>query len=331
MDGFEAGLGSTRWNTYAPSIGTEYGRLGGTGIRVGDQFGQLVTKVITITDSTIAYGFAVNLAVGLTNNDQIVQNLFGSGTHMVWKSTNNLEIQNVPDDSSDFTSTSNLFTPSVWHWIEAEVEWSDTVGTVKAWIDGVIVIDESGLNTITQPSTVTVTWGGGGGVPNQMYLDDVAVTDGAGSYNNTRPIGDSEVVALYPDGNGNTSGLTGSDADQVDNYLLVNEFLEPDTADYVESATQGDLDTYTFDNLNDSAATILGIQLENYTQKSDSGGKSGRGIIRTNSVDYPQTTLALPTSWALDIAIIEENPDTTNAWTGTEVDSLEAGFEVRNT
>ena len=329
MDGFEAGLSVNRWNA-AKTISTTYGRLGGSGVRIGEQFNDLIAKTVTISDATIAYAFAINLQ-SVADGERFLQNAFGSGTFLVWNSTNDIEIQNVPDAGTDYASTSGTFTTNVWHWVEAEVKWSDTVGTIKVWVDGVLEIDESGLNTITQPASVTATFGGTGASDLRSgYLDDVVIMDGAGSYNTTRPMGDAEVTALYPDGDGATIGLTGSDGNQVDNHLLVDEPNEPVTSDFCGSPTQGDLDTYTLDNLADSGATIFAVQLENYVAKSDTGTKFGRGIIRTASTNYAQASIGLSISYELDSTLLEENPNTTNAWTGTEVDALEAGFEVRD-
>jgi hypothetical protein len=214
--------------------------------------------------------------------------------------------------------------------VEAEVFYHASAGTIKVWLNGVLEIDESSL-TITQPGSVGLQIGGtGSGDVGIAWFDDIVFSDGAGSYNNTRPFGDMQAVPLYPSGDGATSGLTGSDDNQVDNYLLVNETGNPDTADYVGSQTEGDLDTYVLDDLADTSSTIFAIALENYVIKSDTGVKFGRGVIRTNSVDYPQTSNQMTAGWVYEVDFIEENPDTTNAWTGTEINALEAGFEVRD-
>ncbi len=49
---------------------------------------------------------------------------------------------------------------------------------------------------------------------------------------------------LTPDGNGNYADWDGSDGNQVDNYLLVDE-VPPSDADYVETNVVDRLDSYT--------------------------------------------------------------------------------------
>jgi len=329
MDGFEGGLQTDRWSSWlgGPTVSSSYGRYGSLGLRAGDAWSDYMWKTVTLVDDTLAYSFAINIQT-IGDNDSFLRDAFGSGKSLVWLTGNEIGITNTP---SSYQSTNGGFPLSSWHWVEVEVYFHASAGTTKVWLNGTLVIDESALNTGTRPSTAGAILGGTQvSHINDGWYDDYVISDGAGTYNATRPLGDSVIRALVPDGNGNSSDLLGSDADSTDNYLLVDEIPEPDTADYVGSATEGDKDLYTLGALPSATAAILAVQVEQYSQKTDAGSKYARTVVRTGAVDYPQTSIALPASWAHAQTLLEENPGTTSAWTPTEVNALEAGFEVRD-
>ena len=332
MDGFDANAVDHNWATEgSPAANTSHGRLGGYGLALGDQASKKATKTVTISGGAtkICVAFALYIDDAVTINS-FMRNMFGSNTVMLWETGDEIGIYNVPDDASDYSSTNGLLTKLVWHWIEAEVFYSDSIGTIKCWVDGTLSINASGLNMPAIPSSVGVQIGGT--APSdaaEVWYDDIIVYDDTGSYNDIAPLGDTYVHALFPSGNGATSNLTGSDGNSTDNYLLVDEF-DPDTADYVGSATEGNLDTYILDDLSSTVGDVLAIQVERYSAKSAIGFKYGRSVIRTNSINYPQSSTSLSVSYAYEVDLIEENPNTTNAWIATEVNALEAGFESRN-
>jgi hypothetical protein len=326
-DGFETGLIDSHWaQSSDPEISSSYGRLGGIGARVGDANAASFRKTITLTDDYYALSFAVY--VDILAGGRIINNPFVTNSHF---HMNGNELY-LTDPTGDLTSsTGGSFGIQAWHWVELEKYFHASTGHIKAWLNGSLVINETGLNTGARPSTITSQFGGSSTSDTDLqWIDDVIISDGSGSYNTTRPIGDSQIIALFPSDNGNTSGLTGSDANQTDNYLLVDENPEPATADYCASSTEGDKDTYAMDDLASTAGTILALLPEFYAQKDDSGSKFARNVLRTNSIDYVESSVGLATSWSLHQDIVEENPDTTSAWTPTEVNALEAGFEVRD-
>lgn len=326
MEGFEVGEESIRFDVWGntPDIHTDYGRLGNLGCRGG-----YFNKLFGISDDTLAYSFAVNVQAA-AHNDQVFRNMYGTNSGMNWRTGNQLLMTEIVG-ATGYETTAGNFTKGAWHWIEVELYWHASAGTLKVWINGVLEINESALNTGTRPATVTPYWGTSQAAHvDEAWYDDIVMSDGAGSYNNTRPLGDSVVRALVPVGDGNSSDLLGSDFNKVSNYLLVDAVTEPTTTDFVGSSTEGEKDLYTLSDLQSSTGAVLGIEVLSKWQKTDAGTKYGRAVVRTGGVDYPQTSVALPLSWSNRSDLIEENPGTTSAWTASEVNALEAGFEVRD-
>lgn len=158
-------------------------------------------------------------------------------------------------------------------------------------------------------------------------IDDLYVCNSSGATNNDF-LGDVKVETLYPNANGNYSQWTGSDADQVDNYSLVNETVyTSDSAPYVTAETANTIDTYQFSNLS-TITNVKGIQVNYVAKKDDAAEKTIREKCRVSGSDYNGTTQYLGTSYALYSEIRENNPATGSAWSVSDLESAEFGAEI---
>ncbi len=164
---------------------------------------------------------------------------------------------------------------------------------------------------------------------NSAYDYDLAhiyILDGTGSYNNDF-IGECQIKTLYPSGNGTYSDLVGSDSNSIDNYQLVDEANGNGDTDYVESNTNGNKDSYAFDNLL-TTDTIYGLQQTIYA-KETSGGTDVRLFSRIVNTDYPvATSITLTNSYLVKSSVTDVSPATSARWTGTEVNNAEFGVEL---
>ena len=214
----------------------------------------------------------------------------------------------------------------VFNYIEFKGVLANSGGTAEIILNGVSVLSFTGDTldgTVTDIDKIRV--GSGATID---VIDDLYICDGTGSTNNTF-LGDVTVEKLTPNGNGNSSVLVGSDGNSTDNYLLVDE-TTPSTADYVGSATEGDKDTYAYSNIAGAPASVLGVAVNSYQAKSDSGTKFARPVVRSGTTDYVGTSVSLSTSYVAGQQLWETDPDTAVAWTESGVNAIEAGFEVRD-
>lgn len=232
----------------------------------------------------------------------------------------------------------NAFTPGVWHHVELEVTLSDTVGTVKLRVDGktptgwtdLTNVDTKNGGTATTFDSIRLTNGRGlNGAEATFHIDDLIVyySDGSGA---SGLQGDVRVYALLPNGNGNYSQLTGQDADSVDNYLNVDEAAVDDDTTYNESSTDGNKDTYTFDDLTITVGTIVGIEARAYAKKDDVATKAIRLVHRRGTTDSVGSDRTLSLAYNCHYEIWDQDPAAgPGDWTITNVNSSEFGVEVR--
>lgn len=245
-----------------------------------------------------------------------------SGKLAVARSTTLLAVSTTPSNPVD----------TLWHHIQVKVVISDTVGEIVVIMDGVTEISLSGIDTRNAGAGVIsqVRLGAcgatGTGARCHSWWDDFAVADSSGSVNNTY-LGDIRVEAIFPNGNGNSSVLVGSDGNSTDNYALVDETGSPDTADYVESSTVGDKDTYAFTDLVASNGSVLAVQVLPYAQKTDAGSRSIASVARLSGTEADSANVSLTNSWQY-LGDIRETKPGGGSWTISDVNSAEFGVKV---
>ena len=335
MDGFEeAVINPYRWPTRGGSntVSATYGRLGGKGLRLGDNTASSISRPFTLTDDTLIYAFAYQLRdAGGTN---IMVTPYGPGSTIVKSASGDaVGLANINGISSaDFFTPPGSIQFQTWHWLVFKVRFGDApLGVAEIWVDGVRLVNETGLDLNPRPASINPRFGGSASSDvDEWWLDDLMILDGAGSENNNVPP-EARVFTSLPDGNGATSGLTGSDGDQIDNYLNVDD--DPvNLATWNASATDAALDTYA---MQDTVLTgdVLAVQAEALIQKDDAGLKFGKVVVRSGTTDYPGPSNAALTapSWSLPLDMYDLDPDTGLAWSIAGVDAAEIGMQVSDT
>jgi hypothetical protein len=336
LEGFDDGLTTKRFTTANGVIDAAYG-VHGNGMKVGDLGGTIHLATLT-TDTTLTVGYAVNVVDGVGGD--LILAFLNSMTSMTYhnfkigydESVNRLYGY---DRTGTIYGTPNTFFQNTWYYVEAQVTFDQTNGAWEIRVDGDTILSATSRDTLyssgdTSNNYLTFGYDTGDWV-DIGYIDNIYLLDSTGTAN-TSFLGNIEVATLLPSGNGTTSTMTGSDANQVDNYLLVdnNAAAPPATTEYVGSATEGHKDTYAMDDLA-GTPTVLGVVGAVYASKTDSGAKYMRPILRSGTTDYAGTSLALSDS---TYGVLEEaydvDPDTSAQWTYTGVNAVEFGQEVRD-
>lgn len=219
----------------------------------------------------------------------------------------------------------------VWYYIECKFISDASVGELEVRVNGRVEFDLSSMDTTNANdtndtliigSTIPVT------VIPEIEFDDLYICDGNGSRNNDF-LGDIVVERLDPDGNGNTSNFTGSDADSTDNYLLVDDGPAPDDdTTYTEDNVSTNKDLYTYDNLSAAIDDVKAVGIKTLGKKVDGGAADLKAVVRSNVTETDSAALGLTTAYTAKQAIYEIDPNTSTDWTTGGVDAMEAGVKV---
>jgi len=147
---------------------------------------------------------------------------------------------------------------------------------------------------------------------------------------NTGFIGPCFIETIYPTGDGSQKEFTGSDGDQIDNYLLVDDTFPDDDTTYVESSTSGDIDVYKFANPVGNVGTIRGINLVNRARKTTTAIGASRNVAKVSGTNYFQNQFPLSRTYDYNDTTLDVNPDTNGPWTVVHFDENEFGMQFQN-
>ena len=231
---------------------------------------------------------------------------------------------------AEVASAAAVISLETWHLIEIHWLTNNTTGRAEVKVDSALEIDFTGNTDQASQGDVTQLrfggvqkagdWTGGG----PLNYDDIAV-DGAGF------LGDGHVLLLRPNGNGNTSQLTGSDGNQINNFQLVDE-VPVNTADFVEGSVDGLKDTYSLEDTSSvnipNGATVNHVDVVAIARTLDVGTGALKGVVRTGATDFASSQAVLGSDFTVHRFAFPVNPNTSSAWTLGELDAAEAGVEI---
>jgi hypothetical protein len=230
--------------------------------------------------------------------------------------------------------------PSQWYFIEFKCTISDTAGagTCAVKQDGITILSNGGTidtkNSANAYGDSLVICIPGNDQPATAYIDDLYICDGVdatatqGAPNNNF-LGDCGAYAILPNGAGNYNAQftrvgVGVDSD----YKAVDEALTDSSTTYLSDATPGDKSSWTYSDLAPTAGTVKAVVFSYHIKKDDAGTRTYRSFIRIVDVDYPGATISITSSYTFLQDIWSINPATSNPFTISEINALEAGIEV---
>lgn len=244
---------------------------------------------------------------------------------------------------SSLAATFNV-TTDVWHYLEIEYDSTPANGSevLRVRLDGVEQASATNL-TFTQKAVTHVSTGifnGSAGTitGSTTYVDDIAVNDASGSFENTYP-GAGNIVHLYPNGAGDNDGSLAT----PNGHLAVDETPTPDdgTTIAVLDANGDILDV----NLESSASKGIGatdtIKLAAVNYRAAGANANGRaGVLRikgqASGTLLESSTLTVSSSayqTNAPSAFVQKlvsyvNPQDSAAWETGDLDQAQIGFRA---
>lgn len=212
-----------------------------------------------------------------------------------------------------------------YHYLEYKVTIDNSSGSFEVKVDGETILSDTGVDTQASANS--------SGNRLMVYfindsltlVDDLYVCNSLGSTNNDF-LGDCKVETILPSGAGANTNWTPSAGS---NYECVDDVPANDDTDYVSTSSTGSIDTYDFPNLSSSSGTVYGICQYLHARKADAGSRTLKSVIRSGGTNYPNSNNhSIGDNYAEYFDIVEQDPDTSSAWTISGVNAAEFGVEL---
>lgn len=312
------------------TISTTYAMSGTRSLR---QSGEFWTKFpISDTDvvtGVVGWGLYLNRAPETSIWVFLLNSSSGNQLMLYLHRNGILEMRRTASTSTHIMFAASKIRIDTWHYIEVKWNCVNSIGanTCQVRVDGETIMNVP-EGTDCQGSAVSGAVNCYLQSPTMYgYFDNVYICDLTGPQNNDF-LGPIVIETLYPDSSGTTNDFIGSDADSVDNHLLVDDAQPDDDSTYTESSTVTDVDLYGFDALAGSPDTIIGVSVDCYCRMDDAGPKSGKIITHVNGSTYEGGTFSLTTGFLYETELWGLNPDDSAAWEVADIAGAEFGVKV---
>jgi hypothetical protein len=223
------------------------------------------------------------------------------------------------------TSTGALL-PGVRYFVEIKATIHDTAGSVEVRVDGATWLQLTNVDTRNGGTGVVDTFGFGAaqGGAIQTDYDDLYICDNSGASNNDF-LGDVKVETLRPTGSGAHTDFTPSAGS---NWQNVDDAAPNDDTDYNSSAVAGARDSFAMSDLATSQGSVKAVQQMTRLRKDDAGTRTARASLRVGATDYDGAGQSVQDTYVSRLRVVEQNPATSAPWTISDVNALEAGYEL---
>jgi hypothetical protein len=231
--------------------------------------------------------------------------------------------------SSFGNSSTGIIVAGTWYQVQIYLKRHASAGIVTVKVNGVTVINLTGLNTGATDIGSLILMSVGS---NSTYYDNFWVLNTLGSHSNTWPTGRMKVQPLLPTADGTYQVWTPNSG--ANHYSRVNEAQADDDTTYNSTVTSGNKDSYNIAALGGSLAQIHGVIITAIVRKTDVNSKnyqvfSKSGATETTSADV-QAALAYASSTQAGAAALlhTDDPNTSAQWTQANLNNLEIGVKV---
>lgn len=285
--------------------------------------------------SVISVGFSL-----LLNNNTVQPNFYnfceGTTIHIrLAHVAGELKVYQGPTDTT-LLATIPGFIVNAWNHLEVNLTMGGAgVGVLKISLNSALVVNLSGVNTITSGGGVT------GVIDNitsrlvqpeqtvpdvhRVSIDDLYIADDMGPY------GECVVKTLIPNAVGATSNWTRSTG--TTNWSLVDE-VPYNTTDFVSASVVGTQDLYNLTDSGLATGEVLATQVQVVAAKADVGIPNGPllGVTRSTGGVLRKETIAVPTQLSTTFIPMNGNIQFTDPngdpLTLARIDGMQAGVEI---
>jgi hypothetical protein len=290
-----------------------------------------VTKTLT-SKATWIVGFAFYSATSVQDATHPMLQFVDTATTHVWcghDGSGRIQFRLGSSGGTVLGTTTTTMSPATWYYLEIKVTIADAGGVCACRVNGIQEVNFSGDTRNGANASANILSFTGQNTSAISRFDDLYACDGDAPSPYNDYLGDCRVEALFPNGNGTTSGMTGSDGNSTDNYLLVDETSPDDDTTYVQSNVVATKDTYNYGSLAVSSGTVYAVQLLPWAKKTDAGTRTFVTVARTSGgTEEDSSAVSLTTTYTYQTQNIRTTKPGGGAWDITEVNGAEFGIKV---
>jgi hypothetical protein len=333
IDGFDhqnnttdliANFGPFEWRAQS-AVAFVAGRYGGRAINLGS-YGTL-TGVLTASLAEAFIGYALYLPATIPHQlvvwDSALQS--ASTPQVTINFDNNNGVISVYRGTSTLLGATgnNAFTSAAWFYFEADIKISATVGVVNIMINGVSVLNLTGLNTQagTNSTFDTVQPYAAVGNNNASAIDDFYICDTTTSSFNTF-VGPTRVFTAFPVA---ASGSPQYTPAASTNVSQVQETAMDSDTTYNYDATVGHKDLFTITTMPTGLVPIA-LQVTGAYRQDSAGTRAMASQILSNATELAGTSNVLNGIYTYQHDVYIVDPNGGIALTAANVNAMKIGY-----
>jgi hypothetical protein len=347
IDGFDhyisAAQAALKWSSVFGGTSGQGGKFSGSSYEL-DNNAQNLTMTGMANQQTRTIGFNVRLTSGMgsgtTGPGILLAGLYDGATLQVQLGFlgNGALVVSRGGTVVLGTTAVNAVSLSNWYYVELRVTIGSTVGSFDLYVDGLLILSATGVNTQASTNAYSNSVAFWGNNPAFVYIDDVYILNSLGIVNNG-PLGPIRVLTALPTGdsavNHSWTPLTAGP-----HYKMVYDPSNPgpdgDTT-YNYSSTVGQIDTYTGwpdpapvpANTTTPSGVIAGVQTVLDGRLDTGANQISEECRDSTGVNHDgANTFSLTSSYAMYRQVRETDPGTAAAWTAANLNASEFGVKL---
>lgn len=229
------------------------------------------------------------------------------------------------------SSAASVLAAAAWRWIEIHFKLDGSTGIFEVWLDGVQVLNLTGVNTknSTSPAITSITFGDTTGSAISVTLDDMYVLDLSGAAPTNTRLGDLRIAMITP--TSDASPNNGTPDSGSNHYSRVNETpgWNGDTSYITLMNTTGQEELFGLSALPTTPDVIIAVTPTFASRKLDAGGATAHSKLKSGATVQAGASKALSTTYAgYRDTPLQNDPNTGAPWTAAAIAALQAGYVV---
>lgn len=300
-------------------------RTGTTCIRISSSGVSVLRRTLGVARQTIGAGLASRPETLPVNNDDLwlvsFRNNANSGILTLEVSTTGQIRAKLGSVTGTVlgSSAQNVIQAGTYQHIEARVFSDASAGTCEVRVNGVTVLNLSGLS-LSGDAIAQLSYGRTFGLTIEARWDDLFAWDTTGTENNTF-LGDRRVLTRLCNADGAIQQWTRSTGTST--FPLLDETPPDGDTTYVETVQVGDQFGLFFQDLPSDVVAVAAVSVVSYVRKLDAGPASYRTAVQSGTAEDQGVDHAVNVTYSYFEDIFELDPATASAWTPSSVDAIE--------